>query len=80
MPATPDRASSNFFLTRHEIATLTGRKLKSKQIEGLRTMGIPFFVNATGHPVVACAAIDGNPKRTEKRKEFWVPKVLRHKQ
>jgi hypothetical protein len=79
MPTTPERASSDIFLTRDEIATHTGRKLKSKQIEALRTMGSPFFVNATGHPVVARAAIDGNPKRTEKPKELWVPKVLRHK-
>lgn len=48
------------FLTPDELAELTGRKIKSKQIEALRRMGLPFHVNACGKPVVSVAAIDGH--------------------
>lgn len=47
------------FLDSSEICELTGRKMKSKQIATLRSNGLPFIVNATGHPVVARAAIEG---------------------
>jgi hypothetical protein len=47
------------FLTQDELVTLTGRKIKSKQIEVLREMGLPFWVNAVGKPVVSVAAIEG---------------------
>ncbi|MFZ6747258.1 DUF4224 domain-containing protein [Undibacterium sp. JH2W] len=49
----------SMFLNSDEIATLTGRKVKSKQIEALRAMGLPYRVNATGHPVVTTAAVEG---------------------
>lgn len=65
------------FLEPAEIATLTGRKFKSRQIDTLRRMAIPFFVNATGHPVVARAAIDGAKAPAAEPKKPWVPKVLR---
>jgi hypothetical protein len=35
---------SDMFRTKEEVAILTGRKVKSKQIEHLRTMGLPFWV------------------------------------
>lgn len=47
------------FLTAADLADLTGRKLKSKQIEALRRMGLPFHVNAVGKPVVAAVTIEG---------------------
>lgn len=50
---------SAMFLSLDELAELTGRKIKSKQIEALRRMGVPFRVNAVGRPVVAAAAIEG---------------------
>jgi hypothetical protein len=50
---------SNMFLTADELAELTGRKVKSKQIEALRRMGVPFRVNAVGKPVVTRVAIEG---------------------
>ena len=65
------------FLDQAEIATLTGRKFKSRQIDTLRRMAIPFFVNATGHPVVARAAIHGTGPAEVEQKKAWVPKVLR---
>lgn len=67
------------FLDQAEIATLTGRKFKSRQIDALRRMAIPFFVNATGHPVVARAAIHGAGPVEVEQKKAWVPKVLRNR-
>ncbi|PTR17461.1 uncharacterized protein DUF4224 [Nitrosospira sp. Nsp2] len=64
------------FLTPEEIATLTGRKLKGAQVAQLRTMGIPFYVNAVGRPVVVRSALES--KQQEKQpKPRWQPKVLR---
>lgn len=62
------------FLTADELAELTGRKIKSKQIEALRRMGLPFHVNAVGKPVVSAAAIEGR-KQVEQPKPTWqIPK------
>ena len=47
------------FLDSSEIFALTGRKMKGRQIDTLRKMGIPFYVNATGHPVVTLTAVEG---------------------
>lgn len=60
----------SMFLTKEELATLTGRKIKSLQIEQLRKMGVPFFVNAVGQAVVARAAIEG-PAKAEPPKKKW---------
>jgi hypothetical protein len=62
------------FLTADDLAELTGRKIKSKQIEALRRMGLPFHVNAVGKPVVTAAAIEGR-KQAEPPKPTWqIPK------
>ena len=69
---------THMFLTKDELATLTGRKLKSYQIEALRKMGIPFFVNAIGHPIVARTAIEGGSKApATPPKKTWEPRVFR---
>lgn len=60
------------FLQANDLAILTGRKVKSKQIEALRKMGIKFFVNACGKPVVPIAAIEGR-KEEKKIIEQWNP-------
>lgn len=39
-------------LTAPEVVLLTGYKMPAKQIEFLRSNGIPFIVNAAGKPVV----------------------------
>lgn len=66
------------FLSAPDIAQLTGRKFKSHQIDALRKMGIPFFVNAAGHAVVARSAIDSRSSiATAPIKAPWVPQVLR---
>lgn len=51
--------SDSMFLTEDEMATLTGRQWKSKQIEWLKRAGVPHWVNAVGRPIVARAAITG---------------------
>ncbi len=43
------------FLTAAELATLTGYRQKGRQLARLRQMGIPFWTNAAGQPVVARA-------------------------
>lgn len=62
---------THIFLSSEELAVLTGHKLKSYQIEALRGMGIPFFVNAIGRPVVARSAIEGGGKAQAKPKPKW---------
>lgn len=58
------------FLTTDAVVRLTGRRRKSKQIEALRTMGLPFWVNAIGEPVVTVAAVEG--RREAQREKTWV--------
>lgn len=67
--------TSTLFLTREEVATLTGRRIKSKQIELLLRQGIPFRVSATGHPVVTRLAIEGRPVKSDEPAP-WTPAVL----
>lgn len=65
------------FLEREEIKALTGRSYLKLQIEALKNMGIPFFVNAIGRPVVARSAIEGRSGTAAAPvKKAWVPKVL----
>jgi hypothetical protein len=47
------------FLNPQEVAELAGRKIKKLQIEQLRWMGIPFYVNAIGRPIVVRAVPGG---------------------
>lgn len=61
---------TSMFLSKEEIAVLTGRKTKSKQIEALRKMGVPFFVNAINAPVVTRVAVEGN-QDTKSQKPTW---------
>lgn len=62
---------SNMFLTQDELVALTGRKIKSKQIEVLRRMALPFWVNACGKPVVPVTAIEGG--KEPPTKPTWQP-------
>lgn len=64
------------FLTEEELAILTGRKMKGRQIEALRQMGVPFRINATGHAIVTRAAIEGRKEEAVAR-PVWTPRVLR---
>ena len=61
------------FLEEVDLKRLTGRHQKSRQIEWLRSEGIPFRVSATGHPVVLWAALgDGRLAANE----AWQPRAL----
>lgn len=61
----------SMFLTSQDLSELTGRKTKSKQIEALRKMGLPFWINAIGKPVVTLAAIAG--QREVPQEKTWTP-------
>lgn len=70
--------SSTLFLDDADLAKLTGRRLKSRQIEWLRQNGIAFRVNATGHPVVTRSAVDSRetPAAAPAAPKRWNPKVV----
>ena len=69
--------NSTTFLTKEELAELTGRKMKSRQVEWLRRSGIPFYVNAGGRAVVARAVIEGRNEDVTLTTKPWEPEVLR---
>lgn len=69
---------SDMFLTKDEVAELTGRKTKSKQIEQLRTMRIPFWVNALDAPVVPRSAIEGRKTLEPTLREKVIPFAFRN--
>lgn len=67
---------SALFLNSEELAALTGRKFKSRQIQWLRAEGIPFRINALGHAVVTRAAVEGRkPDPEPEAPKRWVPRV-----
>ena len=61
----------SMFLSSQDISELTGRKTKSQQIEALLRMGLPFWVNAIGRPVVTVTAIEG--RRELPPEKAWSP-------
>jgi hypothetical protein len=66
---------ANPFYEPDEIAKLTGRAQKSRQIEALRKMCIPFFVNDVGKPIVARSAVEGRKEAAPPSvKKKWQPR------
>jgi uncharacterized protein DUF4224 len=65
------------FLSRSEVAELTGRKMKSRQVAALRKMGIAFFVNPSGRPIVSRAAIEGARQVPGLRVRPWTPNIAK---
>jgi len=63
------------FLNPDELALLTGFHRKGRQVEQLRRMGIAFFVNGCGRPVVARTAIEGSATGASPR--TWAPSVVK---
>lgn len=61
----------SLFLDAAELVELTGRKLKTKQIEALRKMGVPFHVNAVGKPVVTIEAVAGRKEKEAPKAPKW---------
>jgi hypothetical protein len=63
------------FLNPDELALLTGFHRKGRQVEQLRRMGIAFYVNGCGRPVVARAAVEGSAAEASPR--TWTPSVVK---
>jgi hypothetical protein len=64
------------FLTDDQLRQLTGRKVRRCQIDALRSMGIPFRVNASGKPVVCRSAVEGKQSAYTSEPAGWTPRVL----
>jgi len=66
------------FLSVDELVELTGRRIKGKQIDALRRMGVPFFVNALGKPVVARQSVEGVGRISvvTASSVSWVPRAM----
>ncbi|MCK4121078.1 DUF4224 domain-containing protein [Ralstonia pseudosolanacearum] len=83
-------SKSDFFLAEQEVDELTGIgrgrtervgpqfvKMRKFELQArqLRTMGVPFFVNARGRPIIARAFFMGVKVETPLRPK-WQPSVL----
>lgn len=68
--------AADTFLDADELATLTGRKRASAQIDALRRMGIPYWINAACRPVVARAAVEGHRATQMGLAANWAPAVV----
>lgn len=66
---------ASVFLDADDLIALTGRKRKARQIDALRSMGVPFRINAAGAPVVARVAVEGGGVPVKER-ATWQPKVV----
>lgn len=60
------------FITKEEVAELTDRRTKLAQIAHLRKLGILFYVNASGWPVVPREAVLGIKQKSEPATK-WSP-------
>jgi hypothetical protein len=66
----------SIFLSQNDLELMTGKKRKSCQIESLRGMGIAFYVNASGRPVVPVSSVN-TKDLNQPQKEEWKPAVLK---
>jgi hypothetical protein len=74
---------SETFLTAEEVGELTGilagrrgKRREELQAEWLRSVGIPFWVNARGRPIIPRTAIEGTRTVAEPPKKKWMPAVM----
>lgn len=65
----------SIFLEPSDVAKLTGRELKSAQVKELRRMGILFYINAAGHPIVPISVVEGR-KEDAPVKPKWQPRGI----
>ena len=72
----------SIFLQPPEIAELTGvrsglrgKTRETRQIEALRKMKIPHYVNAANRPIVARTTIEGRTTANESAQAAWNPSV-----
>ena len=68
------------FLPTEDIKFLTGiscakggQTREQRQIAALSKMGVPYFVNAAGRPVVARAAVEGQASSATTEPGGWEP-------
>lgn len=67
---------SNTFLSRDELAELTGAKTKARQIAVLQRNGIRHWINAAGQPLVPRCVLAGVAPDRE-QDQAWVPNKTR---
>lgn len=67
----------SIFVDDDDLVVLTGCRNTRRQIDQLRSMGVPFRINAAGRPVVAIAAIEGGRNAPAQPREKVVPPALR---
>jgi len=67
--------ASAVFLNPDELVLLTGFHRKGRQVDQLRRMGIAFYINGCGRPVVARAAMEGGAASVSPR--TWFPSVVK---
>ncbi len=63
------------FLSRAEVAELTGCHRKAGQERVLKANRIPYSLNAQGWPMVARAAIEGRAERAPQRRTWTPPRA-----
>lgn len=66
---------SALFLTPEELALLTGFHRKARQIEQLRRMGIAFYINGCGRPIVTRNSVEGRAESASPG--GWSPSVVK---
>ena len=64
--------ASALFLTRAEVAELTGARTKRRQISVLVRNGVRHTINAAGWPMVARAVIEGSAQSDATQRHHWV--------
>jgi hypothetical protein len=62
------------FLSQEELVELTGKKRSRDQIDALKYMRVPHFVNTIGKPVVVRDNLLAGMSHTE-AKAKWQPKI-----
>lgn len=65
------------FLNDEELYRLTGYRQPKKQAEHCRKVGIPFFPNARGKPIISRDIINGSSAKAKSDKPAWQPAVLK---
>ena len=64
------------FLDAAALRQLTGFARKARQIERLRAMGVPFWINGRGVPVVCASALEASKPPQAKPTASWSPSAL----
>ena len=62
------------FLDDEELAELTGYRQARKQVAMLKRQGVPFYLNAAGHPRVVRAILEGkHAAKASTANTDWTP-------